>query len=207
MEPHFPETADEVCEVARSLGVHEPDRNTRLGARATESEVKALSADQQLKSYRILHFATHGALGGQLNGAVEPGLVLTPPDAPTPGDDGYLTASEIAELKLGADWIILSACNTAAAGVERSEALSGLARAFFYAGARALLVSHWAVKSAATVALVTRAVDALAKTPGLGRARAMQLAMSDLVSKGAPFSHPTYWAPFVVVGEGGAGPQ
>ena len=76
----------------------------------------------------------------------EPGLILTPPGEATPEDDGYLSASEIAGLKLDADWVILSACNTAAGGAEGAEALSGLARAFFYAGARSLLVSHWAVE-------------------------------------------------------------
>ena len=75
---------------------------------------------------------------------------------PTEADDGLLTASEIATLKLNADWVVLSACNTAAGGGEGAEALSGLARAFFYAGARALLVSHWAVYSTAATELTTK---------------------------------------------------
>ena len=139
-----------------------------------------------------------------MNGSVEPGLILTPPETATPADDGYLSASEIAELRLGADWVILSACNTAAGGAGNSQALSGLARAFFYSGAKALLVSHWAVNSQATVALVTKAVEALAQNPGLGRGAALQTSMAQLVGQGKPFSHPEYWAPFVVVG-GGAG--
>jgi CHAT domain len=76
------------------------------------------------------------------NWSAEPGLLLTPPQMGTEVDDGYLSASEIAGLKLDADWVILSACNTAAGEAKGAEALSGLARAFFYAGARALLVSH-----------------------------------------------------------------
>ena len=79
------------------------------------------------------------------------GLILTPPDQASEADDGYLTASEIAALKLDADWFILSACNTAAGNTNNAEALSGLARAFIYAQARALLVSHWAVNSDAAV--------------------------------------------------------
>jgi CHAT domain-containing protein len=103
-----------------------------------------LSEQGRLAEYAIVHFATHGALAGQVRGAAEPGLILTPPpkgtsDPALERDDGFLTASEIATLKLDADWVILSACNTAGEG---TEALSGLARAFFYAGARALLVSH-----------------------------------------------------------------
>ena len=78
-------------------------------------------------------------------------------------------------LKLDAEWVILSACNTAggAGQGEAAEALSGLARVFFYAGARALLVSHWEVDSAATVNLITTALGALAKDKSLGRAEAL----------------------------------
>jgi CHAT domain-containing protein len=83
-----------------------------------------------LSKYRLIHFATHGALAGQLSGESEPGLLLTPPDHATETDDGYLSASEIADLKLDANWVILSA-NTAAGGVASTEALSGLPSAFF----------------------------------------------------------------------------
>jgi CHAT domain-containing protein len=91
----------------------------------------------------MIHFATHGALAGELKGTHEPGLILTPPATTSEDDDGYLSASEIAALKLDADWLVLSACNTAAGGAANAEALSGLGRAFIYAGARSLLVSHW----------------------------------------------------------------
>ena len=149
----LPETTDELCAVARDLKADASEM--RLGERATEREIKSLSASGRLAQYRILHFATHGAIAGQLTGTIEPGLILTPPPIATEEDDGYLSASEIADLKLDADWVILSACNTAAGGVTGAEALSGLARAFFYAQARALLVSHWEVNSDATVKLIT----------------------------------------------------
>jgi CHAT domain-containing protein len=110
----LPETADELCAVARSLGV--PESDIWLGARAREGGIKRLSASGDLATYRIVHFATHGALAGELKGGAEPGLILTPPREATSGDDGYLAASEIAGLKLDADWVILSACNTAAGG-------------------------------------------------------------------------------------------
>ena len=113
-------------------------RDIRLGAQATEREIKRLSASGELAKYRMVHFATHGVLAGQLDGTHEPGLILTPPDKATEEDDGYLSASEIATLKLDADWVILSACNTAAGAATSAEALSGLARAFIYAQARAL---------------------------------------------------------------------
>jgi CHAT domain-containing protein len=128
-------------------------------------------------------------------------LVLTPPPEPGEADDGLLTASEIAVLKLDAEWVVLSACNTAAGAGEGAEALSGLARAFFYAGARALLVSHWAVYSEAAVELTTRTFATLAADPKLGRGEAFRQSMLKLIEAGQP---PSYWAPFVIVGEAGA---
>jgi CHAT domain len=108
----LPETTDELCAVARGLRVSNKD--IWLGNRATEAEIKRLSEAGELAKFRIVHFATHGALAGQLGANSEPGLILTPPNTATEGDDGYLSASEIATLKLDADWVILSACNTAA---------------------------------------------------------------------------------------------
>ena len=114
----------------------------------------------------ILQFATHGLLSGEseaiLKAKAKPALILTPPkDGATAAepeeDDGLLTASEVAQLELDADWVVLSACNTAAGEKSDAEALSGLARAFFYAKARALMVSHWPVNSAAAVKLTTKA--------------------------------------------------
>ena len=87
--------------------------------------------------------ATHGLLANEsqdvAQAAAEPALLLTPPQRASEEDDGLLTASEVAQLKLDADWVIMSACNTAAGDKLDTEALSGLARAFFYAGSRALL--------------------------------------------------------------------
>src|SRR5205814_8087133 len=94
-------------------------------------------------------------------GLAEPSLALTLPKQPTDLDDGLLTASEVAQLKLNADWVVLSACNTAAGDRPGAEALSGLARSFFYAGARALLVSHWAVASNAATRLTTSTFQAI----------------------------------------------
>ena len=163
----------------------------------------------RLDRYRIIHFATHGLLAADtldLTGTrSEPALVLSPPDTASELDDGLLTASEISALKLNADWVVLSACNTAAGAGGASEALSGLARAFFYAGARALLVSHWPVGSDAAVRLTTGAFDELRASPAIGRAEAMRRSMTALLDKGPPEeAHPAFWAPFSVVGEGGA---
>jgi CHAT domain-containing protein len=138
----------------------------------------------------------------------EPALILTPPNDGTPDaalaeDDGLLTASEVAQLELDADWVVLSACNTAAGETGDAEALSGLARAFFYAKARALLVSHWPVSSDAAVKLTTKAFAELKAHPEIGRAEALRRSMVELIKHGsAEFAHPAIWAPFVLVGEG-----
>ena len=161
MQAPLPETADELCDVARD--VHADPGEIRLGARATEREVKRLSETRP--ACAISHRAFRDAWRAGRAGAwqcPEPGLLLTPPATASKEDDGYLTASEIAGLKLDADWVILLACNTAAGGAQGAEALSGLARAFIYAQARALLVSHWEVNSDATVKLITGAMSQLA---------------------------------------------
>ncbi len=199
----LPETASEVCTVAKDFGVGDVD--IRLAERATETEIRRLSVTGELAKYRIVHLATHGALAGQISTASEAGLMLTPPATASATDDGYLTASEIAELKLDADWVILSACNTAGAGKAGAESLSGLARAFFYAQARALLVSHWEVNSEAAVKLVTATVGEVARDPAVGRAEALRRAMRALIDRSQVVeAHPSYWGPFVVVGEGSA---
>lgn len=146
----LPDTADELRTIARVLGA--PADAIKLREAASEATVKSAS----LHEYRVVQFATHGLVAGDLSGLDEPALVLTPPDTPSEANDGLLTASEIATLRLNADWVVLSACNTASGDGRGAEALSGLARAFFYAGARALLVSHWAVYSAAATELTTK---------------------------------------------------
>jgi CHAT domain-containing protein len=113
-----------------------------------------------------------------------------------------LTASEIMELRLNADWVILSACNTAVGDEPGAQALSGLAKAFTYAGARSLLVSHWPVESRSAVRLMTDLFARKAADPGMPTAIVQQeaiLAMIDAPSD-PRWSHPAYWAPFVLVG-------
>jgi CHAT domain-containing protein/tetratricopeptide (TPR) repeat protein len=200
----LPETADEVCGVANILRV-DTRTHVYIGADAREKTVKRLSEDGELAKYKIVHFATHGALAGQLSPAAEPGLILTPPDKASEVDDGYLSASEVAALKLDADWVILSACNTAAGEASSAEALSGLARAFFYAGSRSLLVSHWYVASKTAVPLITTAIAMLTVDPKIGRAEALRRSILSMIDGGKDYeAHPAFWAPFVLVGEGGA---
>jgi CHAT domain-containing protein len=196
--PPLPDTADELRAVAKKLNAASSD--VLLGRAASETAVKRA----QLADYRIVYFATHGLVAGDIQGLAEPSLALSLPRAPDAQDDGLLTASEVAQLRLNADWVVLSACNTAAGDTPGAEALSGLARSFFYAGARALLVSHWAVDSAAAARLTTSTFDQLEGNPAIGRAEALRRAMlAYLEDKSDPQNaYPAYWAPFSLVGEG-----
>ena len=200
----LPDTAHELACVASSLGAG--PKSLVLGKDMTETAVKTMPLDL----YRIVHFATHGLLAGETarlaSMRAEPALVFSPPDVATEKDDGLLTASEVAGLKLDADWVIMSACNTASGAGPGAEALSGLAKAFFYAGARALLVSHWPVNSYAATMLTSRTFAEMRKDKTIGRSEAFRRAMLALMSdKDRPWAaHPSVWAPFVVVGEGGA---
>ena len=204
----LPETTDEVCAVARALGAI-PERDLLIGPAATKARIKAAEEDRSLSSYRVVHFATHGLVSGEIAGLVEPALVLTPPHTTSDDDNGLLTASDIAALHFDADIVVLSACNTAAGEGQDGAALSGLARSFFFAGARSLVVSHWPVNSDATVILMTAAFDAGSKNSGIGRAKALQLAMLKLLADPSrrEYAHPQMWAPFVLVGETGGDGQ
>lgn len=179
-----------------TLGQIYPKGVVRIGAAATETAVRKTDTDL-LAEARFVVFSTHGLMAGA--SFAEPGLVLTPPEMATTDDDGYLTASEAAQLRLSADFVVLSACNTAASdGRPGGEGLSGLARAFFYAGARSLLVSHWEVSDQATTALITGTFAGLDALSG-NRAMALQAAMRD-VRADRRWQHPAYWAAFTLVG-------
>jgi CHAT domain-containing protein/tetratricopeptide (TPR) repeat protein len=197
----LPGTRIELSAMAIALGV--PVSANRLAGAATETRLKS---DKEVSTSRVLAFATHGLLSGELTGANEPALVLTPPRTATQMDDGLLSASEIASLTLSADWVILSACNTAAGNAD-AESMSGLARAFLLAGARSLLATHWRVDDLATAQLT---VETLKADKTMTRATALQSAMTAIRSgKRADgsaiegwkpeWAHPTYWAPFSMI--------
>ena len=206
----LPDTAEEIRDIAASLKA-DMASEVFLGVAANERNVK--NAD--LASHVVVAFATHGLVPGDLDGLDQPALALTAPEVANVGGDGLLRLDEVLGLKLDADWVVLSACNTAAGDGAGSEAVSGLGRAFFYAGARALLVSNWPVESTSARALTTDIFRRQAAQPGLSRAEALRLAMLDLMdgpgyvdpaSSKAVFSyaHPLFWAPFSLVGDGGA---
>jgi CHAT domain-containing protein len=194
--PGLPETETELRSIAATL--HAAPDNVVLGADATKANL--LSRD--LAQYRVLAFSTHGLLANQLDCQDEPALVFSLPPQAANGSEALLTASEVGGLHLNTDWILLSACNTAGPEGLTGEALSGLTRAFFYAGARSVMATHWPVESNATVRLTTLTFENYAKEPLLGKATALQKAQLTLLDD-SKTAHPIFWAPFVLVGDGG----
>ncbi|MCA0873138.1 CHAT domain-containing protein [Seohaeicola saemankumensis] len=218
--PRLPGTREEILAMRAAFG--SPEDSILMGTDANETRLASLSDSGALRQASVVLFATHGLLAGAFNGLAEPALALSPPQdqarvigasaaQTTPADltqadlridDGLLTASEAAMLDLDADWVILSACDTAAGDSADAAGLSGLARGFFHAGAKSLLVSHWPVDDRAATEITTTAVRTRIEGRGISSAEAMRRAMERLARapKGAPEAHPSYWAPFVVVG-------
>jgi CHAT domain-containing protein/tetratricopeptide (TPR) repeat protein len=197
--PPLPETAEELKRIAAALAA--PASSLYTGAAATEKNVKSLD----LSEFQVVSFATHGLVAGEFRGLTQPALVLTPPARTSDRDDGLLTASEIAALKLKADLVILSACNTGRADDGGGAAgVSALARSFLFAGANSLLVSHWAVSSDATVELVSEAIKGMNSSSALSKAQALRHAALRLMrgEAGKEYRNPAYWAPFVLIGDG-----
>lgn len=206
--PRLPDTAEELRSVATALRVN-PDRVLKLGTAASEENVE--KAD--LAKYRVVAFATHGLTAGELNGLTQPALALSAPEVTGGSGDGLLRLEEILTLKLNADWVVLSACNTGSGEGAGAEAASGLGRAFFYAGTRALLVTNWSVHSQSARELVTDLFRRQAADPKLSRAEALRKAELTLMDgpgylddEGKPvftYAHPLFWAPYSIIGDGG----
>jgi CHAT domain-containing protein len=206
--PRLPDTADELRSIALALEA-DPTKTLHLGKEANESAVR--KAD--LSGFKIVVFATHGLIPGDLNGLTQPALALTAPKVAGVEGDGLLTMEEILSLKLDADWVVLSACNTGAGSGAGAEAASGLGRAFFYAGTRSILVTNWSVHSQSARELVSDLFRRQAADAKLTRAAALQQAMNALIDgkgfvdeKGNTlfsYAHPLFWAPYSLIGDGG----
>jgi CHAT domain-containing protein len=207
--PRLPETADEILSIAVALNA-DLTKDVFLGKRANEKAINSLD----LSGYKVLAIATHGLVPGDLDGLSQPALALTAPEVAGVEGDGLLTMGEILGLKLDADWVVLSACNTGSGQGAGAEAVSGLGRAFFYAGTRALLVSNWPVETTSSKALTTDLFRRQAADASLGRAQALRQAMLALIDEGGAtdpqsgklvfsYAHPIFWAPFSLIGDGG----
>jgi CHAT domain-containing protein len=207
--PRLPDTALELKSIALTMQA-DPAKVLNLGKDANEKKVKTTD----LSKFKIIAFATHGLVPGELDGLTQPALALTAPAVADSDGDGLLTMEEILALKLDADWVVLSACNTGAGVAAGAEAASGLGRAFFYAGTRALLVTNWSVHSQSARELITDLFRRQADDPKLTRGEALRQAMMALADgpgyAGADgktefaYAHPLFWAPYSIIGDGGA---
>ena len=200
--PPLPDTRDEVQAIARTLRA-DPQRDLILGASATRGSVLEASRTGELARRRVVVFATHGLLAGDLPNLTQPALAMaSTPEVETQPLSPLLTLDDVLGLKLNADWVVLSACNTAGADGRAEEALSGLARGFFYAGARSLLVTHWAVETESAKRLTTGTFEHFAQQPQAGRAESLRQAMLKVMAD-TRYAHPIFWAPYALVGDGG----
>jgi len=202
--PRLPDTSQEIEEIAKVVGAQPSD--IFLHKQASVKQVVSMD----LSDRKVIMFSTHGLVPGELNGLTQPALAMSSPEVTGDQDDGLLTMDKVIALKLDADWVVLSACNTAAGEGSGSEAVSGLGRAFFFAGARALLVSNWPVESVASRQLMTDLFKRQQQNQGLAKSEALRQAMLNQVDQGGmregntmkySYAHPLFWAPFVVVGD------
>ncbi len=199
--PALPETRDELLAIAKTLHA-DARRDLILGSAATRESVLKENKNGNLAKQRVIAFATHGLMAGDLPNLTQPALAM----AGTRDDAAnvlapLLTLEDVLTLKLNADWVVLSACNTAAADGKAEEALSGLARGFFYAGSRSLLVTHWAVDSESAMTLTTETFKNYQSKPQEAKAESLRQAMLTVMNNPAT-AHPTYWAPYALVGDG-----
>lgn len=195
--PPLPDTREEILAIASALGANQQS-DVFFGREASVQNVKS----GMLANRKIIAFATHGLTPGEFPGINEPALAMANPGN---GQHGLLTLSDVLTLKLDADWVVLSACNTAAGDGEGSEAVTGLGRGFFYAGARALLVTHWPVESRSAKDLVRGIFERYARPEAMSRSEALRqsmLAMIDTTGDPLPLAHPAFWAPYDLIGDG-----
>jgi CHAT domain-containing protein len=197
--PRLAESADEMRSLAAIAG--EANSTLWLGPEASERRF----VDKGLQGFGTIALATHGFLPGEVRNVPEPALMLALDPASRDRFDGILTSREIAGLTLEADLVVLSACNTASAdGRPRAETFTGLTQAFFSAGARSMMVSHWPVMSGAAVQLSVGTIERWRRERlplSSSLQQAMQAARKDGASS-AVEAHPAYWGPFVIVGDG-----
>lgn len=194
--PALPETRDELVAMATALGA-DPTGDLVVGAAATRKAVLATP----LTDRRVVAFATHGLLPGEIPGVSKPSLAMAATDDPT--ESPLLTLDDVLALRLNSQWVVLSACNTAG-GERDGVAMSGLVRGFFFAGTRSVLATHWGVESQASRQLVGAVFADYAKDPKAGRAaalRGVQLGMIDGSIGNGAYAHPFYWAPYALFGD------
>ena len=187
----LPETREELNFIAK---IFKNDSKLYLGNEFTEDKIKLID----FSKYKFVTFATHAVIANQIENIAEPGLILTPPNKASKENDGILTISEIERLKLNSDIVILSACNTASEdGSPNANGLSGLTSAFFQAGTKSMLVTHWDVETNSAVYLTTKTFEKLKEIKDLSLA--LQKTKKEMMNN-IETSHPLFWAPYVLIG-------
>ena len=194
--PALPETREELNALSQALG-GDAAQDVVVGSAATRKAVMTTP----LIDRRVVAFATHGLLPDEIPGQSKPALAMAATD--DPAESPLLTLDDVLTLRLNAQWVVLSACNTA--GAERDgAAMSGLVRGFFFAGTRSVLATHWAVESEASRQLVSRLFADVARDPKGNRAQGVQrvqVAMIDGTLGGGAYAHPFFWAPYALFGD------
>lgn len=189
--PALPETRAELTALAKALGAN-PQADLLLGAAATREAVLAAP----LLDRRVVAFATHGLMPGELPGVSKPALALAP--GKEAGASPLLELDDVLTLRLNAQAVLLSACNTAA-GEQGGAAMSGLVRGFFFAGSRSVLATHWSVETASAAALTSATFSA--KAPRAEALRMAQVRMIEGTLGGGRWTHPFYWAGYALFGD------
>jgi CHAT domain-containing protein len=191
----LPETLIEARSIATALG--STDQSVVWGTRASRTE--AMKMD--LSNDRVVLFATHGIVAGEVPGWRKSGFALAYEGSGLA--DSILTADDIVTLRLNADWVVLSACNTGLVSGNAGDAVSELSRAFFAAGARSMLVTQWAVESQSAAEVTTGVFRTYAADPSLSKADALARTERDMASgkDGPLYRHPYFWGAYVLVGD------
>jgi len=188
----LPHTREEVEAIASLFG---EQATVRTGEAATKT-----AAIQESEQADIIHFACHGWLDAKM--PLSSGLILSQPEAlgkkASEADNGLLQAFEIFKLKLKADLVVLSACQTGLGAEIRGEGLIGLTRAFTYAGAKSVLVSLWEINDASTAMFMQAFYQAVKE--GKSKDKALQQAIKKM-SKQGKWQHPFFWSAFSLVGD------
>ena len=190
--PPLPETEIEVKEIAKTMGVADKPPDVLLSVMANETEMRKTG----LEKYKYIHFATHASLPGMIQGINEPFILLGQVENESK-DDGFLTLSEVLDLRLNADMVVLSACVTGVGKEVEGEGVANFARAFQHAGVKSVVVSLWEVASDPAVEYMEKFYEYL--KAGKSRSEAMRLARNEIKAK---YPNPFYWAVFILHGEG-----
>jgi CHAT domain-containing protein len=184
----LPASKDEV--VAAEAALHGPGNLLLIGPRATESAFKRAATSP----YGVIHLAVHGyASTTERNGSA---LVLL--SDPAAGEDGFLQASEIVQLPLKSDLVILSACDTAIGPLEGEEGIAALSGAFLLAGARSVVSTLWSVDDTFSLFLMKQFYKHLAAHESA--AAALTAAKRDMLHKYGAAAVPYYWAGYTLEG-------